>query len=234
MNRSREAVACVQRPQGGRRAARPQRDQSSPTGLLDTRDQAAAGQIPEADPADAELAIDGAGTAAEFAAVPVPDRKLRRRLRLQHLSLGRHGCPTKPKRGSIELATLAGVLLLPRLAKRETKRPEQLAGLVVALRRRDDRDVHTLGMLEPVSVDLWKDHLLGPPDRGCLSCRAAIEAVRIEAMEITGYAARRSRSGDQGTRTSLGPGVVTLQPISFPSRSRKPETETVALVTWGF
>src|SRR5512135_3507440 len=69
----------------------PHEDRSLPTGLLDARDQAAAGQVPEADPADAEFAIDGAGASAELAAAPVPDRELAGRLRLDHLGLGGHG-----------------------------------------------------------------------------------------------------------------------------------------------
>src|SRR3954471_18098464 len=68
----------------------------SPTRLLDARDQTPQGQAPEADPADAELAVDGARATAKFAAVPMPDRELAGRLRLDHLGFGRHlgGSPT--------------------------------------------------------------------------------------------------------------------------------------------
>src|SRR5262249_24370462 len=40
----------------------------SPAGLLDARNQPVAGHVPEADPADAELAIHGPGPAAQPAA----------------------------------------------------------------------------------------------------------------------------------------------------------------------
>jgi hypothetical protein len=46
------------------------------------------GQFSEADPADAEFAVDGTRTPAQFATVPVSDRELAGRLRLDHLSFG--------------------------------------------------------------------------------------------------------------------------------------------------
>src|SRR5262249_42466910 len=63
---------------------------SLPTGFLDAWNEAAAGQVPEADPANAELAINGTGTAAELATVPVPDRELAGRLRRDHLRFRGH------------------------------------------------------------------------------------------------------------------------------------------------
>ena len=55
-------------------------------------EQAPGGQAPEADPADAELAIDRAGAATELAtvAVAVREPRLRGVRRLDHLGLGRH------------------------------------------------------------------------------------------------------------------------------------------------
>src|SRR5262245_12762774 len=61
-----------------------------PARLLHARDQALGRELAEADAADAELAIDGAGTAAELAPISVPDRELARRLRLDHLGFGGH------------------------------------------------------------------------------------------------------------------------------------------------
>src|SRR5262245_23981677 len=46
---------------------------SSPARFLHTRDHAVAGQPAEADPADAELAVDGARPAAQLAAQPDAD-----------------------------------------------------------------------------------------------------------------------------------------------------------------
>src|SRR3954462_5044772 len=80
-----------------------------PAGLLDARDQPVAGQVAEADAADAELAVDGPGPAAEPAAAADADqlprlellglvRLLLARLQGGHLALepdhfgfGRHG-----------------------------------------------------------------------------------------------------------------------------------------------
>src|SRR3954451_3315884 len=131
-------------------------------------DQALAGQAPEAAAADAGLAVDGAGTPAELAAVAVPDRELAGRLGLDHLGFGRHSwahrrlaaggswagdCRRRPEAGSRSLAR--GLLL--GLAERHAEGPEQLAGLVVVGGRRDDRDVHALRVLDPVSLDLGED-----------------------------------------------------------------------------
>src|SRR5262249_37185667 len=46
---------------------------ASPAGLLDARDQPLAGHVGETDPADAELAVHGAGAAAQLAAQPHAD-----------------------------------------------------------------------------------------------------------------------------------------------------------------
>jgi hypothetical protein len=46
------------------------------------------GQFSEANPADAEFAVDGTRTPAELATVPVSNRELAGRLRLDHLSFG--------------------------------------------------------------------------------------------------------------------------------------------------
>src|SRR5262249_28051924 len=61
-----------------------------PARLLHARDQPAAGQVAEADPADAELAVKRAGTPAEAASVPMLHREFPRRLRLDLLGLRGH------------------------------------------------------------------------------------------------------------------------------------------------
>src|SRR5579885_2997687 len=69
---------------------RPATQEGLPACLLHPRDQAPAGQVPEADPADAELAVEAAGTPAQPAAIAMADRELARRFRLDLLGLGRH------------------------------------------------------------------------------------------------------------------------------------------------
>ena len=70
---------------------------TSPARFFDTGHQTAEGQASEANPADAELAIEATGTSAQAAAVPVLDRELPRRLRLDLLGLGRHAGLTNPR-----------------------------------------------------------------------------------------------------------------------------------------
>jgi hypothetical protein len=61
---------------------------TSPARFLDTGNQPAEGQASEANPADAELAIEATGTSAQAAPVPVLNRKLSRRLRFDLLGFG--------------------------------------------------------------------------------------------------------------------------------------------------
>jgi hypothetical protein len=65
-------------------------DGGSPARLLDTRNQAAESQVPEADPTHAEFAVKATRPPAQAAAVSVLDRKLARRFRFDFLGLGRH------------------------------------------------------------------------------------------------------------------------------------------------
>src|SRR5437763_15998157 len=51
---------------------------ASPAGLLDAGNQPIAGQVAEADPADAKFTVDGAGPPADLAAHPDPDPLARR------------------------------------------------------------------------------------------------------------------------------------------------------------
>jgi hypothetical protein len=84
---------------------RPHRSGSGlPARLLDTRNQAAESQVPEADPADAELAVEATRTTAQATAVPMLDRKLARRFRLDFLGLGRHKLGSlNRKKGKLDL-----------------------------------------------------------------------------------------------------------------------------------
>src|SRR5947209_5051257 len=62
-------------------------DSPSPARLLDAGDQPVGGQVPEANPADAELAVDGAGPAAQPAAHADADAVARPQLRLGRVAL---------------------------------------------------------------------------------------------------------------------------------------------------
>src|SRR5262245_34404467 len=61
----------------------------SPAGLLDARNQPVAGHAAEADPADAELAVDRPRPAAQLAAQPQPDHLPRLHLDLLRVTLVR-------------------------------------------------------------------------------------------------------------------------------------------------
>src|SRR5262249_10203758 len=132
----------------------------SPARLLHAGDQPVAGHVAEADPADAELAVDGARPAAQPA--PQPDADLLPRLQLhlvrralaplelRHLlaepgsfCFGRHLSLSRPR--------IAHPL---RLAEGHAERPQQLAGLVVAAGAGHEGDVHALGEGHLVRVDL--------------------------------------------------------------------------------
>jgi hypothetical protein len=69
---------------------------TSPARFFDTGNQTAEGQASEANPADAELAIEATGTSAEAAPIPVLNRELPRRLRFDLLGFGRHAGLTNP------------------------------------------------------------------------------------------------------------------------------------------
>src|SRR6185436_14327501 len=128
-------------------------------------------QVAEVDAAETELAVVAAGAAADPAAVAIPHVEfqllrflgdLRSRSHRRLLARERH----------------------PELAQQE------LCALVVA-RGRHDRDVHPLGFLDLVVVDLREDQVV-PDPQGVVA--AAVEALRRRTAEV---AHARQRDGDQ-------------------------------------
>src|SRR4051794_35447785 len=82
------------------------------------------------------------------------------------------------------VSSLASARSLPpraRLPEGEAEMAEQLASLIVIPGRRHDRDVHALGVLDLVGVDLGEDDLLGEPQT---VVAVAVEAVGIDAPEV--------------------------------------------------
>jgi hypothetical protein len=71
-------------------------DTASPARFLDAWNQTSKGQISEANPTDAELAIKAARTSTEAAPVPVLNGELPGRFRLNLLGFGRHIGLTNP------------------------------------------------------------------------------------------------------------------------------------------
>src|SRR3954466_2049401 len=114
-----------------------------PAGLGHPGDEPVVGQLPQADPADAELAVDGARAPA--AAAPTV---------LAGLVLGGAG-------GGHPLGGLGHGLLARRLAgEGHAERLEERLGLLVRARRRRDRDVEAAHLVDGVVVDLGEDDLL--------------------------------------------------------------------------
>src|SRR3954451_3226302 len=163
----------------------------SPAGLLDARDQPVAGHVAEADPADAELAVDGARPAAQLA--PQPDADL---LARQHLDLVRRAL------AGLELGQLLLELhdlrfgchvgswprRVSRLAEGHAEAPQQLPRLVVAVGAGDEGDVHALDEGHLVGVDLGEHLLLGQPQ--------AVVAVPVEALGVDAAEVADTRQGD--------------------------------------
>src|SRR3954469_15569185 len=65
--------------------------------------------------------------------------------------------------------------------ERHAKLAQQRVGLVITLRRRDERDVHPVNRVDHVVVDLGKDHLLLHAE-GVIP--ATIERARAESAEV--------------------------------------------------
>src|SRR3954453_8625993 len=132
----------------------------SPAGLGHAGQLAAVSHLAQADPAEAELAVDGLGTPAALAAGVATDGELglARRLHLQ-CSL-RHG----------------SVLL-----EREAELLQQRAPLLVVRRGGHDRDVHASRTVHAILVDLVEHDLLGETE-GVVA--TAVELPGREAAEV--------------------------------------------------
>src|SRR6059058_5338081 len=123
-------------------------------------------EVAQADPAEAELAIDRAGPAAPVAARVVAHLVLVSPLLLD------------------DEARLCHLLLLPPVAvaaQRQAEGLEQRAGGLVGLGARRDRHVEAANLLDVVVVDLGEDELLAHAER---VVAAAVERAGVEAAEV--------------------------------------------------
>src|SRR6476619_2531444 len=142
-----------------------------PARLRHSRNCALVRELAQADPAEAELAIDGARATAPVAARVGPGAVL--------------GLPLL-----LDDERLLGHLAFPSgRGERKTERAEQRVAGLVRLRRRGDRDVQSADPRNLVVVDLRKDDLLPDPDR---VVAAAVERSRIESAKVAD-----TRQGDR-------------------------------------
>src|SRR6266545_889720 len=128
-------------------------------------------QVAEVDAAETELAVVAAGAAADAAAVAIPHVELQL---LRFL-------------GDLRSRSHRRLLTLERNAELAQ---QELCALIVA-RGRHDRDVHPLGFLDLVVIDLREDQVV-PDPQGVIA--AAVEALRRRTAEV---AHARQRDGDQ-------------------------------------
>src|SRR3954449_11531190 len=144
-----------------------------PAALGHPGDEAAVGQLPQADPAQAELAVDGARAAA--AAAPTV---------LAGLVLGGAGL-------AHPLGGLGHGLLSGRRVAREghAEGLEQRLGLLVRPRGRRDGDVQPAHLVDRVVVDLREDDLLAHAHR---VVAAAVEGLARQPAEVAD-----ARDGDR-------------------------------------
>src|SRR5438094_3776487 len=142
-----------------------------PAALGHPGDEPAVGQLPQADPADAELAIDGARTAA--AAAPTV---------LAGLEFG--GAGLGDPLGRLRHGLLSGLS-----GEGHAEGLEQRLGLLVGARRRRDGDVEPAHLVDRVVVDLREDDLLAHA-HGVVP--AAVERAAAEPAEVAD-----ARDGDR-------------------------------------
>src|SRR4051812_28538243 len=143
----------------------------SPTRLRHAGDHPVVRELAQADPAQAELAEDGARPAAAAAARVLPGLVLA-------------GARLADALG--ELGHLLGVLGslevgIAVAAERHAERLEQGIGLGVRLRARGDRDVEAAHLVDRVIVDLREDDLLPDPE---VVVATAVEGARRQAAEV--------------------------------------------------
>src|SRR5579862_4273001 len=158
----------------------------SPARLRHAGNRALMCELAEADPAEAELAIDRARPAAPVAARVVAHLELLRTPLLDDKRCLRH-------------------LLLPSVAvaaERHAECRQERAGVVVGLGAGRDRHVEAAHLLDVVVVDLREDDLLAHAER---VVAAAVERTRVEPAEV---ADARQRDRDQPVEELVHPGAA--------------------------
>src|SRR5581483_8696074 len=135
-----------------------------PARLRHAGNRALVGELPQADPAEPELAEDRAGAAA-----PVTARVV------AHLEL--LGSPL------LDDERCLGHLPIPPVAVRDgqAERLQQREGMLVGLGARRDRHVETADLLDVVVVDLREDELLADTER---EIAPAVERARAQTAEV--------------------------------------------------
>src|SRR3954470_1216583 len=143
-----------------------------PAGLADARELPGVRHLPQADPAQAELAEDRVRTAAPLATGVSADGELGLPVRLLDQSLLGHCLsPTGSADGGHDGLTGEG----------EAQLAEQLAALVVVRGGGDQRDVHTALPVDAVDVDLAEHRLLVETE-GVVA--VAVELLGVQATEV--------------------------------------------------
>src|SRR5919107_1943312 len=170
-------VRCWNGPAAGSRAEPARRGGQrgpSPAGLADARQLAGVRHLPQADPAQAELAEDRVRATAPLAPGVAADRELRLAGRLVDQRLLGHVGVSSPGSAGGGDDGLAG--------ERETQQAEELATLLVVRGGGDQRDVHAARTVDLVHVDLAEHRLLGQAER---VVAVTVELLGVEAAEVT-------------------------------------------------
>src|SRR4051812_26275466 len=128
-------------------------DTASPARLRHAGDVAVVGQLAQADPAEAELAIHGAGPAALAAARIGPRLVLRRARHARDLGCLGHGSFVSLSGGELGVEALEA-LRAPVARERHAERVEQGERLGVGLRGGGHGDVEPADLVDAVVVDL--------------------------------------------------------------------------------
>src|SRR5437588_671854 len=169
-----------------------------PRALRHAGDHALVRELPQADPAEAELAEDGARAPAAVAARVAPHLEALRPALLHPEGLLGHAW-----------------LLLPSLAgEREPETAQERQALLVRPRGGRDRDVEAAHLLDRVVVDLREDDLLPDAER---VVAAAVERSRIEPAEV---ADARQRDRDEA--------VEELPHLGAPERHARADRHPLA------
>src|SRR5581483_608277 len=156
-----------------------------PGALRHAGDDALVGELPQADPAEPELAEHGTRPSAAVAAGVVA-----------HLELcGAGGLHPQGLLGHLPVASVG--------SEREAERIQERARLDVVRRGRGDRDVEAADLIDAVVIDLGKDDLLADAER---VIAAAVERVGIEAAKVA-----NARQGDRDQPVEELPHAVAAQ-----------------------
>src|SRR5215207_249386 len=155
---------------------------NSPAGLAHARELPGVGHLPQADPAEAELAEHRVRTTAPLAAGVTADRELRLAGRLVDQSLLGHvfvSCPGSAGRVHDGLT-----------GEGEAELAEQLTAFLVGRGGGDQRDVHAALPVDLVDVDLAEHRLLGQSE-GVVAVPVELRGGKAPEVTDTGQGQRQ-------------------------------------------